>query len=71
MQPHLITDKSYLQHTVKYAINCGVIDQWIVGRQRGFPPKEGMDDGEVAEPDINGIRSITEREFFTMAPVTS
>lgn len=71
LQPHLITDKSYLQHTVKYAINCGVIDQWIVGRQRGFPPKEDMDNGEVAEPDINGIRSITEREFRTVAPVTS
>jgi hypothetical protein len=38
--PHLVTDKVYLQKAVKYAIKCGVIDQWILARERGFLPKE-------------------------------
>ncbi|KAL6983314.1 Fructokinase-like 2, chloroplastic [Sarracenia purpurea var. burkii] len=64
VQPHLINDKGYLEHTVKYAINCGVIDHWLTTRTRGFPPREGME--ENVEPDPNGIRSITEREYRTL-----
>ncbi|EEF50730.1 fructokinase-like 2, chloroplastic [Ricinus communis] len=64
VQPHLIADKGYLEKTIKYAIDCGVIDQWLLGRMRGFPPKEDMED-EV-EPDPNGIRSITEKEYRTL-----
>ncbi|KAL9225871.1 hypothetical protein vseg_001748 [Gypsophila vaccaria] len=71
VQPHLITDKGYLEHSIKYAISCGVIDQWIVAQQRGFPPKEGMEEDEDAIPDPNGIRSITEREFRTRLPIAS
>ncbi|XP_073269530.1 fructokinase-like 2, chloroplastic isoform X2 [Primulina huaijiensis] len=66
VQPHLICDKGYLERTIRYAISCGVIDQWLQGRSRGFPPKEGMDD---VEPDMNGIKSITEREYRTIVPV--
>ncbi|CAL5396426.1 unnamed protein product [Camellia sinensis] len=66
VQPHLITDKGYLEQSVKYAINCGVIDQWRLARTVGFPPKEGME--ENVEPDPNGIRSITEREYRTLQP---
>ncbi|CAK9142431.1 unnamed protein product [Ilex paraguariensis] len=68
IQPHLITDKVYLEHTIKYAINCGVIDQWMQARMRGYPPKEGME-ADVS-PDFNGIRSITEREYCTLVPVS-
>ncbi|OAY59360.1 fructokinase-like 2, chloroplastic [Manihot esculenta] len=67
VQPHLITDKGYLEQTIKYAINCGVIDQWLLGRMRGFPPKEYM---EEVEPDPNGIMSITEKEYRTLEPVS-
>ncbi|KAJ9174149.1 hypothetical protein P3X46_017209 [Hevea brasiliensis] len=67
VQPHLITDKGYLEQTVKYAINCGVIDQWLLGRMRDFPPKEYM---EEVEPDPNGIMSITEKEYRTLEPVS-
>ncbi|MED6151422.1 Fructokinase-like 2, chloroplastic [Stylosanthes scabra] len=63
VQPDLITDKEYLEHSIKYAIDCGVVDQWIQGRERGFPPHEDMD--EVI-PDDNGIRSITETEYRTL-----
>ncbi|KAK5776827.1 Fructokinase-2 [Gossypium arboreum] len=77
VQPDLITDKGYLEHTIKYAIDCGVIDQWIVSRTRGFPPKEGIqeegekereedDDDDDTVPDPNGIRSISEREYRTL-----
>ncbi|CAL5338580.1 unnamed protein product [Camellia sinensis] len=66
VQPHLITDKGYLEQSVKYAVNCGVIDQWRLARTVGFPPKEGME--ENVEPDPNGIRSITEREHRTLQP---
>ncbi|CAL5338584.1 unnamed protein product [Camellia sinensis] len=66
VQPHLITDKGYLEQSVKYAVNCGVIDQWRLARTVGFPPKEGME--ENVEPDPNGIRSITEREYRTLQP---
>lgn len=66
VQPDLITDKGYIEHTIKYAIDCGVIDQWLLGRQRGFPPTEDM---EEVTPDENGIRSITETEHRTLMPV--
>ncbi|XVE91638.1 hypothetical protein REPUB_Repub01dG0027100 [Reevesia pubescens] len=83
-QPDLITDKGYLEHTIKYAIDCGVIDQWLVARTRGFPPREGIEEegGEEDEekeqeeedeaiPDRNGIRSITEREYRTLVESVS
>ncbi|XP_008777340.2 fructokinase-like 2, chloroplastic [Phoenix dactylifera] len=57
VQPHLATDKGYLEHMIKYAINCGVIDQWLHARVCGFPAKEGMD---------FSVRSITEREYRTV-----
>ena len=65
VQPDLITDKGYLEHSIKYAIDCGVVDQWILGRVRGFPPHEDMDE---VTPDHNGIRSITETEYRTLQP---
>lgn len=68
MQPHLITDKGYLEHSIKYAIDCGVIDQWALGRVRGFPPKDDM---EEVVPDENGIRSITEKEYRTIVEPVS
>ncbi|CAO2830190.1 unnamed protein product [Amaranthus hypochondriacus] len=71
VQPHLITDKEYLERTIKYAINCGVIEQWIVTRQNGFPANEVLDEDEEGIPDPNGIRSVTEREFRTVTPVLS
>lgn len=67
VQPHLVTDKGYLEHSIKYAINCGVIDQWLLGRTRGYPPN---DDSEEVTADENGIRSITEVEFRTVATVS-
>lgn len=63
VQPHLITDKGYLERSIKYAINCGVTDQWLLARVRGFPPKEGMDASEYEE---GRIKSITEREYRTV-----
>ncbi|WRX13702.1 hypothetical protein QQP08_006189 [Theobroma cacao] len=74
VQPDLITDKGYLECTIKYAIDCGVIDQWLVARTRGFPPREGIEkegeeekeEEEEAVPDLNGIRSVTEREYRTL-----
>ncbi|KAJ7943323.1 Fructokinase-2 [Quillaja saponaria] len=68
VQPHLITDKGYLERTIKYAIDCGVIDQWLLGRTCGFPPKEDMEEEVI--PDPNGIRSITETEYRTFEPVS-
>ncbi|OVA14587.1 Carbohydrate kinase PfkB [Macleaya cordata] len=68
VQPHLITDKGYLERTIKYAIDCGVIDQWLLGRTRGFPPKEEME--EELETDENGIRSITEMQYRTLEPAS-
>ncbi|KAL0420734.1 UNVERIFIED_CONTAM: Fructokinase-like 2, chloroplastic [Sesamum latifolium] len=65
LQPHLISDKGYLERTVKYAVSCGVIDQWLQARSLGFPAKEGMED---VVPDPNGIKSITEREYRTLVP---
>ncbi|KAL6187804.1 hypothetical protein ACLB2K_039199 [Fragaria x ananassa] len=63
VQPHLVTDREYLEHSIKYAIDCGVIDQWLLGRSRGFPPREDMED-VVTDPD--GIRSVTEMEYRTL-----
>ncbi|XP_073525940.1 uncharacterized protein [Phyllobates terribilis] len=68
VQPHLMTDKEYIEHSIKYAIDCGVIDQWILGRQRGYPSFE--DEDEDVEPDEHGITSLTEREFRTVARVS-
>ncbi|CAL9188421.1 fructokinase-like 2, chloroplastic [Musa acuminata AAA Group] len=65
VQPHLVTDKGYLEHTIKYAINCGVIDQWLFARICGFPPKEGMD---VPEDEDRRFKSITEREYRAVQP---
>ncbi|KAL6190170.1 hypothetical protein ACLB2K_036569 [Fragaria x ananassa] len=64
VQPHLVTDREYLEHSIKYAIDCGVIDQWLLGRSRGFPPREDMEDDVVTDPD--GIRSVTEMEYRTL-----
>ena len=82
VQPDLITDKGYLERTIEYAIDCGVIDQWLVARTRGFPPREGIEEEgeeeeereqgeEEAVPDPNGIRSITEREYRTLVESVS
>ncbi|KAH6823115.1 fructolike protein [Perilla frutescens var. hirtella] len=68
VQPHLISDKGYLEKTIKYAINCGVIDQWLQARALGYPAKEGMDD---VVSDAHGIRSITEKEYRTLVPSSS
>lgn len=68
VQPHLITDKGYLEHSIRYAIDCGVIDQWLLARQRGYPPKEDVEEEVV--PDQDGIRSITEKEYRTLASVS-
>ncbi|XP_020588390.1 fructokinase-like 2, chloroplastic [Phalaenopsis equestris] len=64
VQPHLITNKGYLEHMIKYAINCGVIDQWLLARLVGFPPKESVDPSAAA----TGSRyvSISEQEFRTV-----
>ncbi|CAH9110605.1 unnamed protein product [Cuscuta epithymum] len=67
VQPELITDKGHMESTIKYAINCGVIDQWLLARKLGYPPKEGTEND--VEPDDNGIRSITEKEYRTYVPV--
>ncbi|CAI0390723.1 unnamed protein product [Linum tenue] len=65
VQPHLITDEGYLKRLIRYAIDCGVIDQWMLARTRGFPPHEEMEDEEI-EPDASGMRSITEQEHRTV-----
>ncbi|CAN4122046.1 unnamed protein product [Withania somnifera] len=68
VQPHLMTDKGYLERSLKYAISCGVVDQWLQARRLGYPPKEGMEDDVV--PDDHGIKSVTEREYRTLVPVS-
>ncbi|KAL2559192.1 fructokinase-like 2 [Forsythia ovata] len=68
VQPHRISDKGYLESTIKYAISCGVVDQWLHSRTLGFPPKEEMED-VVSDP--NGIKSITEKEYRTLVPASS
>lgn len=64
VQPHLVTDKGYLEHAIKYAIDCGVIDQWLLARVQGFPPKEGMEVPPSSE--FGAVRSLTEREYRTV-----
>ncbi|XVE85724.1 hypothetical protein DITRI_Ditri17bG0113900 [Diplodiscus trichospermus] len=81
VHPDLITDKGYLERTIEYAIDCGVIDQWLVTCTRGFPPREGIEEEgkeedddkkeEAAVPDPNGIRSITEMEYCTLVESVS
>lgn len=68
VQPDLITDKGYIEQTIKYAINCGVTDQWLLGQTRGFPPEEDREEEVI--PDPNGIRSLTEMEYLTLKPVS-
>ncbi|CAN6323341.1 unnamed protein product [Urochloa humidicola] len=62
INPHLVTDKVYLHRAVKYAIKCGVIDQWVLARERGFLPKERAD----PTSEQYEVRSITEREYRTL-----
>ncbi|KAI3957783.1 hypothetical protein MKX01_007614 [Papaver californicum] len=57
VQPHLITDTGYLERTISYAIDCWVIDQWLLARTRGFPPKQKKNEDLCT--DGNGTRSIT------------
>ncbi|KAK8940690.1 Fructokinase-2 [Platanthera zijinensis] len=63
VQPHLITDKGYLERVIKYAISCGVVDQWLVARIMGFPPKEGM---HHSVKSGTRLMSISEKEFLTV-----
>ncbi|XP_039141078.1 fructokinase-like 2, chloroplastic isoform X1 [Dioscorea cayenensis subsp. rotundata] len=68
VQPHLITDKSYLEHMSKYAINCGVIDQWMLARIRGFPPRDSM---EGRPTGYGSTRSISERDYRSYRSFTA
>ncbi|PUZ38039.1 hypothetical protein GQ55_9G165600 [Panicum hallii var. hallii] len=63
INPHLVTDKVYLHKAVKHAIKCGVIDQWVLARERGFLPKERAD----PTSEQYEVRSITEREYRTLS----
>lgn len=67
VQPHLMTDKEYLVHSIDYAINRGVTEQWLQARTRGYPPKPGMEDEDFF-PDPNGLKTITEKAFRTLFP---
>ncbi|XP_066380891.1 fructokinase-like 2, chloroplastic [Miscanthus floridulus] len=62
INPHLVTDKVYLHKAVKHAIKCGVIDQWMLARERGFLPKERAD----PTSEQYEVRSITEKEYRTL-----
>ncbi|KAG7586384.1 Ribokinase-like [Arabidopsis thaliana x Arabidopsis arenosa] len=72
VQPDLMNNKGYLERTARYAIECGVVDQWLLAQTRGYPPKDDMeeedDEEDEVESDPNGIRSITEREYRTSKP---
>ncbi|KAI3812000.1 hypothetical protein L1987_16700 [Smallanthus sonchifolius] len=68
VQLHLMTDKEYLVHSIDYAINRGVTEQWLQARTRGYPPKPGMEDDHFF-PDPNGLKTITEKAFRTLFPV--
>ena len=61
INPHLVTDKVYLHKAVKHAIKCGVIDQWMLARERGFLPKERAD----PTSEQYEVRFITEKEYRT------
>ncbi|KAK8993708.1 hypothetical protein V6N11_007930 [Hibiscus sabdariffa] len=67
-QPDLITDKGYLEHTLKYAIDCGVIDQWLVSRTRGFPPREGIEEEEEEEEEEEKEQEDEEEEEEDTVP---
>ena len=62
ISPHLVTDKVYLHKAVKHAIKCGVIDQWMLARERGFLPKERAD----PTSEQYEVRFITEKEYRTL-----
>ncbi|XP_062211771.1 fructokinase-like 2, chloroplastic [Phragmites australis] len=62
INPHLVTDKVYLHKAIKHAITCGVIDQWVLARERGFLPKERVD----PTSELYEVRSITEKEYRTL-----
>lgn len=66
INPHLVTDKVYLHKTVKHAIKCGVIDQWLVARERGFLPRERAD---YPTSEQDEVRFITEKEYRTLPDV--
>lgn len=73
VQPDLMNDKGYLERTARYAIECGVVDQWLLAQTRGYPPKDDMeeeddDEDDEVESDPDGIRLITEREYRTSKP---
>nr|XP_043640013.1 fructokinase-like 2, chloroplastic [Erigeron canadensis] len=70
VQPHLMTDKEYLVHSINYSINRGVSEQWMQARTRGYPPKPGMEDDEFF-PDPNGFKTITEKAYRTLFPIES
>ncbi|KAJ6835327.1 fructokinase-like 2, chloroplastic [Iris pallida] len=63
VQPDLVTDKGYLQHMIKYAIDCAVIDQWILARIYGFPAKQG--NGLASSSENSAQRFITEQDYRT------
>lgn len=69
VQPHLMTDKEYLVHSIDYAINRGVTEQWMQARTWGYPPKHGMEDNEIF-PDPNGFKTITEKAYRSLFPVS-
>jgi hypothetical protein len=62
INPHLATDKVYLHRAAKHAIKCGVIDQWLIARERGFPPRERVD----LTGEHDHVRFITEKEYRTI-----
>ncbi|XP_006650283.1 fructokinase-like 2, chloroplastic [Oryza brachyantha] len=62
INPHLVTDKVYLHDAIKHAITCGVIDQWLLARERGFLPREQADPAS----EQYGVRFVTEKEYRTI-----
>ncbi|EEE59468.1 hypothetical protein OsJ_11670 [Oryza sativa Japonica Group] len=62
INPHLVTDKDYLHTAMKHAITCGVIDQWLLARERGFLPRERAD----PTSEQFGVRFVTEKEYRTL-----
>ena len=62
ISPHLVIDKVYLYKVVKHAIKRGVIDQWMLARERGFLPKERAD----PTSEQYEVRFITEKKYRTL-----
>uniref|UniRef100_A0ACD5UXF6 Uncharacterized protein n=2 Tax=Avena sativa TaxID=4498 RepID=A0ACD5UXF6_AVESA len=62
INPHLVTDKVYLHRAAKHAIKCGVIDQWLIARERGFLPRGRADPSSEQDE----VRFITEKEYRTI-----